>query len=312
MSRKSVLVTGASGMIGTRLIEQLFEEGHAPRGVDVVPNRWSEQVDDVTARTDLTEENLASELPSDVDVVVHLGGFSKVGASIENPEQGFANYEMTYRILEYAREVGADVVFASSYKVYGPTPDTPLTEDMVDVEACASPYAASKAGGEALIAAYRRSYDIDARVVRFTNVYGQYDASRRVVPIFIARAAAGLPLVVEGPEQGFDFTHVDDCVRGITKVIETIGDVEPPSFQIASGEGFTLGQLAETVADHVGKDPDIRHESDQHEDQRYVADISRAREYLGYEPKYPPHLGIERAVEWYLEHPDVLEEIRSN
>jgi UDP-glucose 4-epimerase len=312
MTANSVLVTGASGMIGTALIERLHDRGYDVTGVDVEPNRWSDAVEDRTVRADLLDDAVGEALPSDVDVLVHLAANARVHRLVENPRRARDNFEMTFNVLEYARQVGVSrVVFGSSREVYGNKGKIVYSEEDTYVDECESPYTASKVGGEAMLKAYEQCYDIEASILRFSNVYGRFDVSDRVLPLFIAQAHDGQDLTVYGDDKVLDFTYIDDCVDGIVRVIEKFHKAKGTTFNIASGEGTSLIELAEEITRRVDTDVDIHVEPNRTgEVGRYVADISKANKVLNYDPAYSFDEGLDATVDWYTRNAQFFDEIR--
>lgn len=172
---------------------------------------------------------------------------------------------------------------------------------MVRIEHCESPYTASKIGGEALVEAYRRCYGIDQITLRFSNVYGMYDDSVRVVPLFIRLARKNEAMTVFGRDKCLDFTYIDDSIAGILQGIDNFEIAKNQTYNLAYGEGISITDLAETVKRLLGSSSAIRiGEPRVGEVIRYVADISKARKALGYAPKTAFKEGIRKAVEWYL------------
>ncbi len=151
---------------------------------------------------------------------------------------------------------------------------------------------------------------------RFSNVYGRFDSDlarmERVIPLFIHQLAQGEPITVYGgDDKVLDFTYIDDCIDGIVRGVERIGagTVANETINLAYGEGNTLVRAAELIAAELGVRPEItRAPSLVGEVTRYVADISKARELLGWAPMTPLAEGIPRAVEWFrdwrADHPD--------
>ncbi|MBI2523853.1 GDP-mannose 4,6-dehydratase, partial [Candidatus Peregrinibacteria bacterium] len=162
------------------------------------------------------------------------------------------------------------------------------------------PYTASKIAGEALIQAYTRCYGLDHVIFRFSNVYGMYDDSERVIPLFIRRAQKNDPLVVYGKDKCLDFTYIDDTVDGILRTIDRFADVKNDTYNIANGKGTTIVELAETVRKLTGSASKVHcQESRTGEVTRFTADITKAKEKLGYAPKTSFEEGIRKTVEWY-------------
>lgn len=296
-----ILVTGSSGTIGTRLCETLLAEGHEVVGVDRVPNKWKPEVDAVTQQVDLLDADAVMELPGDVDAVVHLAANARVYDLVEDPALALENFTTTFNTLEFTRVNDINrFIFASSREGYGNIGVDKLTEDLLRVENCESPYTASKIGGEALMHAYSGCYGIDTVILRFSNVYGMYDESNRVTPLYFNQAKAGETMTVFGKDKCLDFTYIDDAVRGVILVLEKLDDVKGETFNIAYGEGTTIVHVAETMKELLGSSSEIEITDNRTgEVIKYVADISKAKKLLGYDPKTPFEEGIKKSVEWY-------------
>ena len=309
MSHDHILVTGSSGTIGTELTLQLIEQGYRVTGVDWEPNRWSDRINEQTIDLDLRDSAQSGQLPTDVDLIIHLSANARVYKLIEDPEKARDNFLTTFNVLEYAREIGADMIFASSREVYGNREKIVHDETDTFVDECESPYTASKIGGEAMVTSYANCYDIHTSVLRFSNVYGRYDVSDRVVPLFIAQAVHDQTLTVYGGDKLLDFTYIDDCVRGVLAVIDNFRKARGTTFNIASGEGSSLVDLAQIVRDTVESDSSIEiDETRTGEVSRFIANSTKARRILGYDPEYDLQQGIQETVEWYDER-DLYNEI---
>ena len=304
-----ILVTGSSGTIGSRLCERLLQSKHEVIGVDWVPNKWLPDVQKITTLIDLRDEQKLKAQRSKLtaDLIVHLAANARVYELVENPDRARDNILTSFNMLEFARKNGIKrFMFAGSREGYGNIPVKKYTEDLVRIENCESPYTASKIAGEALVEAYRRCYGIDQITFRFSNVYGMYDDSVRVVPQFIRLARANKPLAVFGKDKCLDFTYIDDAVHGIMQAIDRFDDAKNTTYNIAYGEGTTILELAEQVKALLKSSSDISiTDSRTGEVIRYVADISKARKALGYSPKTPFNEGIKKAVEWYRSTRDV-------
>lgn len=308
---QNVLITGSSGMIGTALSECLLESGHDIVGFDIQPNRWSNEVDQITISGDLREETELAELNQNIDIIVHLAANARVHKLVENPSQARDNVDMTFNVLEWARQNDVrKVVFGSSREVYGNKNKFIYSEEDTYVDECESPYTASKVGGEALVKAYEQCYDLDSCILRFSNVYGRYDISDRVIPLFITRARHGMDLTVYGENKVLDFTYIDDCVSGIATVIEDFHKAKRTTFNIASGTGTSLVELAREISGKCGNQSNIVVEpSRTGEVGQYVADISKAKKVLGYEPEWSVVDGLNKTIEWHEDHRKQFEDL---
>jgi UDP-glucose 4-epimerase len=317
-----ILITGASGQIGTNLALRLLEDGHSVYGVDKRPNSWTKEFD--TLLQDLAGHYApyrggmnGVEWP-EVDLVVHLAAHAKVHQLVRQPQRGLENVTMTCNVLEYARALGLPLVFSSTREVYGDVHrfEGGYDETTADFAFTESPYSASKIASEGFIYAYAKCYGLRYLVFRFSNVYGRFDSDlrrmERVLPLFTHQLGRGEPITVYGGEEKvLDFTYIDDCVDGIVGGIERLADgrVENETINLAFGEGNTLVRAAELIATELDVRPDIDFKpSLKGEVTHYIADISKARQLLDWQPKTPLEEGIPRSVRWFREwradHPD--------
>lgn len=311
MKGDSVLITGSSGTIGTALTQRLRSEGYEVRCTDVVANPWIPEDQTITA--DLRNPDEVADLPGDVDTIVHLGAHARVHRLVREPTYALHNLEMTFNVLEHARRSDvSNFLFASSREVYGDTDQVVHAEEDAAVDNSESPYTASKVGGEAMVRAFGKCYGMSTCTTRFSNVYGRYDKSDRVVPQFIARCSRGQPLCVYGSEKVLDFTYLDDCVDGVVKILERFPKAKGTTFNISSGQGASLIELARKINDRTPHCSEIRVEpSRTGEVNRYVGDITKARTILDYRPQYSLTDGLERTIDWYLDRPSILDHVLS-
>ncbi|GAB4430767.1 MAG: NAD-dependent epimerase/dehydratase family protein [Chloroflexi bacterium OHK40] len=305
-----VLITGSSGQIGTNLALQLLASGHSVFGVDRRVNPWTDAfptlLQDLAIPQREFHHGIGGAPYPPCDIVVHLAANAKVFELVEQPFRALENINITYNVLEYCRAAGLPLIFSSSREVYGDIHRYITEETSADFSFTESPYSASKIAGEALIYAYARCYGLRYLVFRFSNVYGRYDNDlermERVIPLFISRIARGDAVTVYGREKVLDFTYVDDCVDGIMRGMERLlaGEVVNRTINLAYGEGNSLVRMAELVGAALGVQPRIVVEPSKRpgEVSYYVADISLARELLGFVPRVPLAEGIHRAVAW--------------
>ncbi|MBU0577408.1 SDR family NAD(P)-dependent oxidoreductase [Patescibacteria group bacterium] len=305
MSIKKILVTGSSGTIGTRLCEKLIEKGFEVIGADWVPNKWNKQIDKLTINVDLRKQpDVFNKLPKDIDLVIHLAANARVYNLVMEPTLARDNFETLFNVLEFARKNNiTKFIFSSSREVYGNSGTTTHKEDEAYVQNCESPYTATKIGAEALIHSYQQCYGIDIIIVRFSNVYGMYDDSDRLIPLFIQLCNEERDLVVFGEEKFLDCTYIDDTVAGVMLCIEKFDKAKNEVYNIAYGQGSSILRIAELMRQLLGvNNKIIIKENRIGEVVKYVADISKARDKLGYEPQVPINEGIKKSIKWYKDH----------
>jgi UDP-glucuronate 4-epimerase len=304
-----ILITGSSGQIGTNLARSLLATGHEVLGIDNRPNPWTDEID--TDKVDLVAVGRGTQSwapPWQPDCIVHLAAWAKVHQLVREPEKSLENVEMAFAALEIARASGSPIVFGSSREVYGDIHRHVTDEATADFVVAESPYSASKLAGEAFFYSYARCYGIRHLVFRFSNVYGRFDNDldrmERVIPLFVREVHAGRPIRVFGRHKMLDFTYVDDCVRGVMAGIEALvaETVSNETINLAYGQGQTLFDLVCLIETALGRAAEVTYEPSQTgEVTRYVADITRARDLLRYEPEVPLTLGIPKYVEWCRE-----------
>lgn len=296
-----VLVTGSSGMIGTALCEALLQGGYEVIGVDLKHNKWSEGVDSATVICDLRNSSFFEKLRKEFDMVVHLAANARVFNTVVTPQLAKDNFDISFNILEFCRLNNIKrFVFGSSREVYGNSDKVYPREDEVDLRNCESPYTATKIAGEALVSAYHYCYGIEYIILRFSNVYGKYDDSDRLIPLIIERMRKDEDIMVFGREKLLDFTYISDCVKGIMKSIEQFNSAKGNILNIATGKGTSILDLAKIMQYKAGATSKlVIQEKRAGEVMQFIADISRARELLHYEPEVFIDVGIVRTLEWY-------------
>lgn len=297
-----VLLTGSSGMIGTRLFEKLLGTGYDVIGVDSQKNPWNSSLNEKTQIIDLLNKTELENLEDGFDLTIHLAANARVHNLVEEPQLALENALTTLNVMEYVRKHKiTKYIFASSREVYGNIEyERAINEDDVRLNECESQYAASKLWGEALTWAYNKLYGINAAIVRFSNVYGMYDLSDRVIPLWIRQAHNNEDLIVYGREKTLDFTYIDDSVKGVLKIIENIQQASGQTFNIASGKGEKLVDVAEKITKLMESSSRIIiRENRTGEIMKFTADITKAQNKLGYHPDTRLDEGLRKAITWY-------------
>src|SRR3989338_5527593 len=294
-----ILITGSSGQIGTNLALKLIERGHRVFGVDKRPNTWTGKFPYILQDLSGQFHNFSKGIgdvpyPPDIDIVAYLAANAKVNELVGSPHRALDNIIITFNILEYCRTNRIPIVFSSSREVYGDIRRYITNEEQSDFHFTESPYSASKIAGEALIYSYARCYAIPYIVFRFSNVYGRYDTDiermERVIPLFIKRIDSEEPITVYGKDKLLDFTYVLYCIEGIYSGIEKLvgGNLKNETINLAYGEGHTLLELVEYIEENLNKKAKLTIADSQiGEVTYYVADITKARNLLEYNPKTP-------------------------
>jgi len=298
---KRILITGSSGTIGTRLAEKLLEKGFEVVGLDNRPNEWKPEIDKLTVKADIRNPDAFEGLPNGIDMIIHLAANALVYPLVVEPKKALDNMITTFNALEFARQRGVrQFMFGSSREIYGNSDKIVHKEEDACLEGSESPYAAMKLAAEAMIRAYHQCYGIEFIIIRFSNVYGMYDSSDRLIPRSIRRANSGQELEVYGKDKMLDFTYIDDSINGIIRAVERFPEAKNQAYNLATGKATGIMDVVEMVNKIMGEKSSIKiTDSRPGEVIKYVADISKAKQKLGYEPKVGIEEGIKRSIEWY-------------
>lgn len=305
------LVTGGAGFIGSHLARELANLG----GVTVLDDlsagktgRIQDLLDSGRAqfvRGSILHKNLLLEACRGVDCIFHLAADVSVRRSMECPlEVHEVNASGTLAVLSSAMEAGVKkVVFSSSAAVYGDSPISPKLESTSPEPL--SPYAASKLAGEYYCEVYRRSLGLPTASLRYFNVYGPAQDPRAeyaaVIPSFIMNVLRRRPPVIFGDgNQIRDFVSVQDVVRAniLAMQRDAVG-----TFNIGTGDGVAIRDLARVVMEIGGLSREPVFEKPRPGDIREsVADISRARDVMGFRPRVHLADGLRETMDWFRTH----------
>jgi UDP-glucose 4-epimerase len=299
------LVTGGAGFIGSNVIRLLVEEGYDVVALDNLMTGYHKNLDQSpSARLiegDVRDVALVSQLMDGAEVVFHLAASVGNTRSIENPfEDSEINVIGTLCVLEAARRAGVGkVVCSSSAAIFGELKVLPIREDHPAEPD--TPYGVSKLAAEKHCLAYAKLYEVEAVCLRYFNVYGvnqRYDAYGNVIPIFAHSMLRGEPLIIFGDgEQTRDFVNVADVAHANLLAAHARG--VSGAFNIASGESVTINLLVELMREAGGIAPVVKHVSPRKGDVRHSrADISAAREAIGYEPRVKMTEGLVEYMAW--------------
>ena len=303
------LVTGGAGFIGSNIAHELVELGEKVRIVDNFATGHRQNISDILGKIDLIKADIRDlermrRVLEGVDFVLHHAALSSVAGSIDEPiDANEINVNGTLNLLLAARDAGVKrFIYAASASAYGNTCVHPIREDLTPYPL--SPYAVSKLTGEHYCMVFYSIYGLETVSLRYFNVFGprqdpssQYSAA---IPRFITAILKGQPLTIYGDgEQSRDFTYVQNVVKANLLACESpdaVGEV----INIACGSELSVNQLI----------LDMEHESGIEAQRVYArpkagdvihscADITKARELLGYEPVVGFREGLEKAIEWY-------------
>lgn len=318
------LVTGAAGFIAARVCELLLADGHRVTGLDNLNDAYDPRLkhwrlDRLKAHANFVfheadigrGDALAPLEGQNFDAVVNLAARAGVRQSTENPWVYIeTNVTGTLNLLEFCRRNRtAKFILASTSSLYGADNPLPYNE-ATDTNRPLSPYAATKKGAEALCYSYHHLYGIDVTVFRYFTVYGPAGRPDMSVLRFVQWISEDRPVVVYGDgSQSRDFTYVDDIARGTIAGLRPVGY---DTFNLGSDRPVRLMDLLRTVERLVGKEARIEFRPAHPADVPATwADITRAREVLGWEPRTSYEQGVGAVVEWYRANRDWLKLIRT-
>ncbi|MGC1376412.1 MAG: NAD-dependent epimerase/dehydratase family protein [Anaerolineales bacterium] len=330
------LITGVAGFIGARTAEMLLAQGHTVSGVDnmndaydvrmkqyrlkrLLPmpgftfymldiSRWGqvERLLPASAASKPVEAPKVASMqgvegsPGVFDGIINLAARAGVRASVENPWIFLeSNTAGTLNMLELCRQTGCGkFILASTSSIYGGDPPYPTPETAPSSEPL-QPYAASKKGAEAMVHAYHHLYGIDAAILRFFTVYGPAGRPDLAIFRFVQWIVEGRPVRINGDgTQSRGFTYIDDIARGI------IAALKPTGYEIINLGGhevITINDLVKLVEELTGKKADVVHGPPNPADLfTNWADVTKARELLGWSPQFNMRMGVKALIDWYM------------
>jgi nucleoside-diphosphate-sugar epimerase len=303
------LVTGGAGFIGSNTVDELVRRRHDVVVLDDLSTGKAENLIEVQEKVELRRHSVTDldrlrEACRGVDYVLHLGARTSVPRSVKDPlETNRVNVDGTLNVLVAARDAKVKrVVFAGSSSVYGETPTLPKREDMPAVPI--SPYGLTKLAGEIYGQVFQRCYGLEFVSLRYFNVFGpRQDPGSPysgVLSLFNAALLNGTqPTVYGDGEQSRDFTYVGNAVEANLLACEA-KRAAGLAINIGTGSRYTLNQTLTLLEKITGRPAKAKYgpprEGDIHDSQ---ADISRAKDVLGYNPRFGFEEGLKHTWEWF-------------
>ncbi|MEM6673011.1 MAG: GDP-mannose 4,6-dehydratase [Planctomycetota bacterium] len=315
-----ILVTGGAGFIGSHLVEALLARGDEVVILDSFNDFYDPRIKRANVAAieaaagapmgegpadlvegDIRDAALVADLfERDFDAVVHLAAMAGVRPSLQDPlHYQDVNVRGTVILLEELKKrPETRFVFASSSSVYGGNEDVPFRE-AADVHRPVSPYAATKRAGELLCYTHHHLYGIPTACLRFFTVFGPRQRPEMAIHKFVRLTLAGEPLPFFGDgSTRRDYTYVDDIIDGVVRSIDRCSGYEV--YNLGESQTTSLSELVELIGRACGREPVLDRKPMQPGDVVVTyADISKAREKLGYDPHTTVAEGLERFVEWY-------------
>lgn len=315
---KTYLITGGAGFIGSSLSERLIKEGNRVVAIDnfcdfynptIKENNVKELIKNSNFklyRNDIRDREAVKKIfeENNIDIVMHLAAMAGVRLSIENPVlYQEVNCMGTQNILEEMKAHNVkNLVMASSSSVYGNCKEVPFKENMI-VDFAISPYAATKKANEVMTHVYHKLFDMNVIMLRFFTVYGPKQRPDLAINKFtrLMLEDKEIPMFGDGTTSR-DYTYIDDIVDGIIRscnYVENNNDVYE-ILNLGNSSPVSLKEMINIIGQVIGVEPKIKQLPMQPGDvDRTFADISKAKELIGYNPKTSFKEGIENFVEWY-------------
>ncbi|NLF30610.1 MAG: SDR family oxidoreductase [Planctomycetes bacterium] len=308
------LVTGGAGFIGCNLVRFLLDKGHDVVVVDNYATGKPENLASVRDRITMIEGDIRDRATMDravrgVDAIFHEAALGSVPRSVEDPRTSHdVNVNGTLTVLEAARAAGVRrLIFAASSSAYGDQPDSPKHEGMVPRPI--SPYAASKLACEAYLLAYAKSYGMETLGLRYFNVFGPHQdptgAYAAVIPAFVSRLLRGQAPVVYGDgEQTRDFCYIENVLHANWLAANAPAEAcQGQVVNIACNASTSLNQILHQLQKLLKTDvKPIYRQMRLGDVKDSLADVTLARQTIGYEPQVYFEEGLNRAIDWYREN----------
>lgn len=320
MNMKKILVTGADGFIGSHLTEQLVREGYDVKAFVLYNsfNSWGwldESSADIKKELevfagDIRDAHGVKTAMEGCDAVLNLAALIAIPYSYHSPDTYVdTNVKGALNVVQAARELGIEkVVQTSTSEVYGTAQFVPITEE--HPLQGQSPYSASKIGADQIALSFYRSFGTPVALIRPFNTYGPRQSARAVIPTIITQLLNGkrkIKLGALSPTR--DFNYVKDTVQGFISVMnspKSIGEV----INIGSNFEVSIGETAKIIAEAMDVEieietDEVRLRPEKSEVNRLWADNSKAKELLGWEPKYGGRDGFKRGlketIDWFAD-----------
>jgi UDP-N-acetylglucosamine 4-epimerase len=322
------LVTGAAGFIGSNLVESLLKSNHDVVGLDNFATGFQRNLDEVKELVsgqhwarfrfiegDIRDLSACNDACSGVDYVLHQAALGSVPRSIEDPiTTNRTNIDGFLNMLVAARDAGVKrLVYAASSSTYGDHTDLPKVEDKIGKPL--SPYAVTKVVNELYADVFSKTYGMDCLGLRYFNVFGRRQdpngAYAAVIPKWISALINGEPVFINGDgETSRDFCYIDNAVQAnLLAATTTHPEAVNQVYNIAVGDRTTLNTLfKEICAQLLPRYPHLMIAQPTYRDFRpgdvrhSMADVTKAKQLLGYAPTHQLREGLCEAVEWYISH----------
>ncbi len=305
------VVTGGAGFIGSNTVDELVRRGHGVVVLDDLSSGKEENLAEIRNKITLikgsiTDIEVVRKAMHEAEYVLHLAARTSVPKSVKDPiETNRINIDGTLNVLVAARDAKVKrIVFAASSSAYGETPTLPKVENMEPQPI--SPYGVTKFVGELYAQTFGRCYGLENVSLRYFNIFGPRQEPGSPYSGVLAKFCAAFledrqPVIFGDGEQTRDFTYVENAVQANLLACEA-PNASGKVFNVGVGGRFSLNHTIALLNKISGKKLEAKYEPPRDGDIRdSQADISQARDLLGYEPQVAFEEGLERTLEWYRE-----------
>jgi nucleoside-diphosphate-sugar epimerase len=303
------VVTGGAGFIGSNTVDELVKRGHSVVVLDDLSSGKEENLTEIRNKITLikgsiTDIEVVRKAMHEAEYVLHLAARTSVPRSVKDPiETNRINIDGTLNVLVAARDAKVKrIVFAASSSAYGETPTLPKVETMQP--APISPYGVTKFVGELYLQTFGRCYGLENVSLRYFNVFGpRQDPGSPYSGVLAKLCTAALeetqPVIFGDGEQTRDFTYVENAVQANLLAFEA-PNASGRVFNVGVGGRVSLNTVIELLSKISGTPMEAKHDPPRDGDIRdSQADITQARNYLGYDPQVDFEEGLRRTFEWY-------------
>ena len=312
---KNVLVTGATHFIAGHLSQKLITLGSNVRAfvrydyqksrgsLDKLPVHIADRIEVLCGS--LTNPEAVDFAMRNMDVVFHFGVLDMIPLHINTRDYLETTVLGTFNVLNAARKHEVQrLIHISTAEVYGKVTDMPINEEY-SLKA-QSPHISSDIGAEKLVEGFYLSHNLPVTVARLFNTYGPVQSKDAIIPTIITQGITETNILLGNMHPVRDFVYVENTIDGLIKMAETPKSVGE-AINLGSGQGISVGDLAERIMTLIGRDIEILFDATRirppsSDMEQLIADITKAKELLGWQPENSLDEGLERTIEWFAEH----------
>lgn len=313
---QNVLITGADHFIGVHLVERLTKLGcnikafirHDYQGsiglLDKLPIYIKNRLDIIYGS--ITNSEAINYAIEGVNVIFHFGVLDSIPYNILNTREYLErSVSGTFNILNSARTHNIQkFIHISTAEVYGSVDVMPIDENTPLM--AQSPHIASDIGAEKLAEGFYVTYNLPVAIARLFNTFGPMQSSRAIVPTIINQILTKPRLLLGDMHAVRDFAYVDDVVDGLISIAE-VNESSGNAINLASGHGISIGDLADRIVNLIDRDVEILFDASRirpldHAIERQIANIKKASDLLGWQPKTSLNEGLQQTIKWFAEH----------